>query len=698
MLIYLGDLAYFHKWDNIQPIPLNVGYIASYLKDKHPEISIEIFKRPKKIMDRISERAPDILALSHYEWNSNLNLAVLKHMKQKNENTITVMGGPSFQPYDTKWIDKFFQKRPNLDAYITNEGEWSFNRFVELLEKHGKKLLNIPFEQLPSTLFYMNKKSKTVINNPKNFVKRLDLTNHPSPYLTGILDDFLKDPRLAPVIETNRGCPYECTFCNWGNAIKSDINQFSLETVKNEMEYVAKNTKNTRGFFYVGDANFGILRRDEEIANVVNECSKKYDFPRHIYIYFAKNANETIVNIASTLKTVTMMNLSRQTMNKDVLDYIKRDNISTEMFDDLQQKCYEKGIETFCELIYALPGETYQSFIDGVIETCNTGVDIALFPQTMLLGAEASTKPYREKYGLKSAFRVIPRYINDDDALPVLEYEEVVVETDYLSREDFWNIRLFYFIFTIFRSEIFIELAHALAINGSNHAALANLIVQDKKNWAPKVKKLFDDFRQSAKDEFIEEHEKIIDFTLEDIKIARIRNKALNPLYQSRIACDMKLISELKSYLLKSIDRFFKREKNSVNLNELKQTVRFGFDKLANYEKLESGKILSYNYDITSWLDDPNRSPLEKFFIPEPIKYIFKFDDDILLNLEKLEVSYDTSLSDSVYRLRANEMGPTGDRIFCYKRVELSSGSLESNRISKREAIRHHVEIAARKS
>ena len=697
MLIYLGDLAYFHKWDNIQPIPLNVGYIASYLKDKYPEISIEIFKEPKKIMNRISEHAPDILALSHYEWNSNLNLAVLKHMKQKNENTITVMGGPSFQPYDTKWIDEFFQKRPNLDAYITNEGEWSFNRFVELLEKHGKKLLNIPFEQLPSTLFYMNKKSKTVINNPKNFVKRLDLTNHPSPYLTGILDDFLKDPRLAPVIETNRGCPYDCTFCNWGNATKSTINQFSLETIKNEMEYIAKNTKNTKGFFYVGDANFGILRRDEEIANVINECSKKYDFPRHIYIYFAKNANETIVNIASTLKSVTMMNLSRQTMNKDVLDYIKRDNISAEMFDDLQQKCYEKGIETFCELIYALPGETYQSFIDGVIETCDTGVDIALFPHTMLLGAEASTKPYREKYGLKSAFRVIPRYINDDDELPVLEYEEVVVETDSFSREDFWNVRLFYFIFTIFRSEIFIELAHALANNGSNHAALANLIVQDKKNWTPKVKKLFDDFRQSAKDEFIEEHEKIIDFTLEDIKIARIRNKALNPLYQSRIACDMKLISELKSYLLKAIDRFFKREKNSVNLNELKQTVRFGFDKLANYEKLESGKILSYNYDITSWLDDPNRSPLEKFFIPEPIKYIFKFDDDILLNLEKLEVS-GTSLSNSVYRLRANEMGPTGDRIFCYKRVELSSDSLESDRISKREAIRHHVEIAARKS
>ena len=86
MLIYLGDLAYFHSWDNIQPIPLNVGYVAAYLKEKHPEIEIEIFKEPRKLMDRVSEKSPDILGLSHYEWNSNLDLAILKHVKQIDSN------------------------------------------------------------------------------------------------------------------------------------------------------------------------------------------------------------------------------------------------------------------------------------------------------------------------------------------------------------------------------------------------------------------------------------------------------------------------------------------------------------------------------------------------------------------------------------------------------------------------------------
>ena len=696
MLIYLGDLAYFHSWDNIQPIPLNVGYIAAYLKKTLPDVEIEIFKEPKKLMDRISERSPDILGLSHYEWNSNLNLAILRHTKQKDSNVITVMGGPSFQPYDNAWIKEFFHKRSNLDAYVTNEGEWSFTKLVELLMENEMRLTNIPLDNLPASIHFQNSETKNVVNNPKNVVKRLDLKDHPSPYLTGILDDFLKDPHLAPVMETNRGCPYDCTFCNWGNATKSTINQFSIDTIKNEMEYIASNTRNTKGFFYVGDANFGILKRDEEIANVINSCSKKFDFPKHIYIYFAKNANETIVNIAATLRSVTMMNLSRQTMNKDVLDFIKRDNISTEMFDDLQQKCYEKGIETFCELIYALPGETYESFIQGVIETCRTGVDIALFPHTMLLGAEASTQIYRNKYGLKSAFRVIPRYINDDDELPVLEYEEVVIETDCFTRDDFWDVRVFYFIFTILRSEIFIELAHSLSRNGSNHADFANRIVEDKENWSPKVKKLFEDFRQSAKDEFIQESEKKLEFTLEDIKKARIKSKALNPLYSSRIASDTKLISELKEYFLGGISRFYSNDKK-VNMSELELSVNFGFDKLVNYENIDSGKNISYNYDITSWLDNPEKLSIEKFSINEPKKYIFKLDDDILKDLKRLE-TYNNDLSDRIYRLRANEMGPTGDRIFCYKRIELSKDMSETENISKREAIRHHVEIAARKT
>ena len=703
MLIYLADLCYFHDWDNIQPIPLNIGYIAAYLKNKHPEVSIELFKDPIKLRNRISEQAPDVLATSHYQWNSNLNLAILKQVKEKNPSTITVMGGPNFNGVDLNWIHNFFQERPNLDAYIYGEGEWSFTRFVELLQGNDKKIYNIPFEELPGSVFYLDKKLNKIINNLKNFVERLNLTDHPSPYLTGVLDPFLADPHLAPIIETNRGCPYACTFCNWGNATQEKINQFSLETIKEEVKYICENTRNLTGFLYIADANFGILRRDMEIAKLIRNFTDERNFPKYVYIYFAKNTNDTIIDIADTLKTVTSMSMSKQTMNQETLVNIKRKNIPIEQYDVLREKCHEKGIETFCELIYGLPGESYQSFVDGVKESARNDVRVTMYANLMLHGTEGSTMQHREKYGIKTAYRAIPRYISSNNELLALEFEEVVIETNDLPMEDFFRVRFFQFLFYTFTSEIFLELSHALSINGSDYVTLIEHISEDEENWTPRIKKLFNDFSQSAKDELVENQK--LEFTLEDIKEARIRNKQLNPFYMSKIVTDTELVSDFKSYLLESINRFFGGQITHTGLNELKQTVKFAFDKIVNYEKIESGKTILYDYDISSWLDSPEKLPLENFLVPKPIEYFFKLDDYILSAFEKVR-NYTNDLTTVVYRLRTNEMGPTGDKIFCYKRygrkmrhgtqTTLSNEEIEDKKISRREANRRHVEIAER--
>ena len=156
---------------------------------------------------------------------------------------------------------------------------------------------------------------------------------------------------------------------------------------------------------------------------------------------------------------------------------------------------------------------------------------------------------------------------------------------------------------------------------------------------------------------------------------------------------------------MESLNRFFANQITHTSSNELKRTVGFAFDKLVNYENLDSGKILLYNYDLSSWLDNTEKLPLEKFHVPKPIEYIFKLDNYILSALEKVR-NYTDDLTTAVYRLRTNEIGPTGDKIFCYKRygrkmqhaVEetLSNEEIEYKKMSKREAMRRHVEIAER--
>ena len=43
-----------------------------------------------------------------------------------------------------------------------------------------------------------------------------DLDEIPSPYLNGMMDKFF-DGKLTPFLETNRGCPFTCSFCHTGS-------------------------------------------------------------------------------------------------------------------------------------------------------------------------------------------------------------------------------------------------------------------------------------------------------------------------------------------------------------------------------------------------------------------------------------------------------------------------------------------------
>ncbi len=79
-------------------------------------------------------------------------------------------------------------------------------------------------------------------------VERLELSTVPSPFLNGLLDEFLHDERLAPIIETNRGCPYNCSFCVWGQATLTKLRKFDLNTVVDEIHYISKETKNPTKF------------------------------------------------------------------------------------------------------------------------------------------------------------------------------------------------------------------------------------------------------------------------------------------------------------------------------------------------------------------------------------------------------------------------------------------------------------------
>ena len=97
MKIFFGDLV--HTWDKkgIWTFPLNVGYVASYAKKYLSKVGINcdcvIFKDPEKIIGAIKKEKPDVVALSYYEWNTELNRKIHDIAKEHVPNVLAVGGG-----------------------------------------------------------------------------------------------------------------------------------------------------------------------------------------------------------------------------------------------------------------------------------------------------------------------------------------------------------------------------------------------------------------------------------------------------------------------------------------------------------------------------------------------------------------------------------------------------------------------------
>ena len=240
--IYLCDLTYDTIVLVTDTIPINVGYIASYLdKNLKDQIEIKLFKYPNELLKELKNNPPDILGLSNYSWNSNLSEMFARIGKKINPNLMVIQGGTNI-PHEIDEKKKFLINRPATDVYAMFEGERSALNFVKrfIETRDNPKLF---FESPIDGCVFIHPDTRGS-EDPKfivgKYLERIkDLDEIPSPYLNGMLDKFF-DGKLRPFIETNRGCTFTCSFCHTGHSYFHKKNKLTAERVKAEIEYICK--------------------------------------------------------------------------------------------------------------------------------------------------------------------------------------------------------------------------------------------------------------------------------------------------------------------------------------------------------------------------------------------------------------------------------------------------------------------------
>ena len=515
--IYLADLIYDSTETN-HVVPLNVACLAAYAKKKlNDDVNIKLFKYPLELEKEINLNPPDMLGLSNYSWNERLNHHFCEIVKGKDKQIITILGGPNIR-LDEISIEKYLKNNEYIDYYIVGEGEIPF---VELIKKLQSDLNDISLPPGCAKL-YNNK----LIYTPTNTRKQPKEYDYESPYLTGILDPFIKDKKCIPLFESNRGCPFSCTYCAWGVSQLSRVRKKSLDIIFEEMDYVRKHSAGQQSWIFA-DANFGMFDRDIDIAKHIQKIRKKYGFPAHVTLWDSKNTTSRNIKISEALEDKNGY-IAIQSTDLSVLKNSGRGNIK---FDGLKKRLLDyksKSKETQTDILIGLAGETSKSHMKTLYESFDLGFDlIQPYNIRMLQGTEYESDYQRKLYKVKTKFRLIfGSYGVYDDKL-VFEIEESVRGTKDMSEEELesfkilhwliyfcWNIGIFRPLLKYLNMELNINpmdiLLKILETKNTNLEELFNSMKHDSKSeWFDKKKDLIDDYSDKKNMNKLKEFKKL---------------------------------------------------------------------------------------------------------------------------------------------------------------------------------------------
>lgn len=358
-----------------------------------------------KIFNTLVSEQPTLVGFSVYMWNEAFALRMASKLKDVLPNIIIVFGGPQ---HDVKFNNLYFQQHPYVDLVLPSDayGETSLYDILEnIVANHGVLVgSDIPYAYWPNrdNLAQFNSLAprKQDFKWPKNPFRAQEQSIIP----------IIQKIRQANVgyvwipIETSRGCPYKCSFCDWGGGTYTKTVKKNFATVLDEITWAGQNQIDG---LYFCDANFGIFDIDIEYIKKCIEVNKQYGWPKQINVQPTKTKIDNLYQIYLLLSNANMLNhyqISIQDLNDDVKKNIDRIDFSFEdqvqMFKKLQANKY---LPIWIEGILGLPGASIETIKDSIhrINLENLPFPVS-YTWALLPAAPAYDPEYRKKYKIKT--------------------------------------------------------------------------------------------------------------------------------------------------------------------------------------------------------------------------------------------------------------------------------------------------------
>lgn len=362
-------------------VPYNICLLAAMVRDicdvviidaNTDNLDYESFKKA------LSKSKADVVGITVMmdQFAKSGHLAV-KLARESLPNSVIVMGGVyTTINYDQAILDT------NLDYAYRGEGEYGFRDFLNYLFNDGQfPSKGLVWHTNSRYAPYMTPNSSITIQERADFVKDISELPLPAYDLIDFKKYTLNAPRLSvdgphefpfAMIQTSRGCPQGCCFCQVKEISGARFRPRTPENIIEEMLWY-KNTYGVRSFVIVDD---NIVTQRSRAIKLFTLMAKKVKLPWKATAMAVFKLDKELIDIMAE-SGCTYVCIAIESGSRRVLDEIIKKPIDFEHAKKMTALLQERGIFVSANFILGFPTETWDEIRQTLSFVEELGVDYA---------------------------------------------------------------------------------------------------------------------------------------------------------------------------------------------------------------------------------------------------------------------------------------------------------------------------------
>ncbi|MFN7941321.1 MAG: cobalamin-dependent protein [Thermoanaerobaculia bacterium] len=313
----------------------------------------------QEVAERILAERADLVGFSVYLWSFPTLLEAARRLRRADPALSLIFGGPSAEPPMCQ-LPPHRDSAAVLDALVLGEGEIAIRELLADRQPDPARWRSIPGLALPADGTWRR-------TPPRPLNTRLD--ELPSPAAMGILPR-----RTVTYLETFRGCPMSCSFCEWG--VMESGTLFSREYLERELAAIAELEPTV---IFQLDAALNLNHhafRNLAAAEREVGCLKRNGLIALFYPSLVRDEHfEFLAGVRNVFLTVGLQSLDEQVLSavdrrvqRDKFERIVRDVIALPNVRSMA-----------VELILGLPTDSPEKFRSSLEQVLELGVAVRVY-------------------------------------------------------------------------------------------------------------------------------------------------------------------------------------------------------------------------------------------------------------------------------------------------------------------------------